>query len=135
MALSFGLYTFYFQVFTLNFFIMASVYQLNKGVGRPIMFKGLKGQYIAYLAVGMVLLLVAFAVLYIARVNLLLVLPLVFGSGVGLFLGVGSLSARFGEHGLMKFFARRSYPSYIQFQSRQLFLSLKNNPIDHGQGK
>lgn len=114
---------------------MASVYHINKGVGKPIMFKGLKAQYIAYLAVGMVVLLVAFAVLYITGVSLLLVLPIIFGSGAGLFVLVGRLSARFGEHGLMKFFARRNYPAYIQFQSRQLFLSLKNKPIDHGQGK
>lgn len=112
---------------------MASVYQINKGVGKPIMFKGLKAQYIAYLAVGMVFLLVAFAVLYISGVSLFLMLPIVFGLGAALFVVVGKLSARFGEHGLMKFFARRNYPRYIQFQSRQLFLSLKNKA--HGQCK
>lgn len=113
---------------------MASVYQINKGVGRPIMFKGLKAQYIAYLAVGMVLLLIAFAVLYISGVSLLVVLPIIFGSGFGLFMLVNRLSSKFGEHGLMKYLARRSYPKFIQFQSRQLFLSLKNKTLDHGQG-
>ena len=112
---------------------MASVYQINKGVGKPIMFKGLKAQYIAYLAVGMVLLLIAFAVLYISGVGLLVVLPVVFGLGFGLFLLVSRLSARFGEHGLMKYLARRNYPRYIQFQSRGLFISLKNK--SYGQGK
>jgi hypothetical protein len=38
---------------------MASVYQINKGVGKPIVFRGLKAQYIAYLAVGLVVLLVS----------------------------------------------------------------------------
>lgn len=103
---------------------MASVYQINKGVGRPMVFRGLVGQYIAYLAIGLVVLLVAFAVLYISGVSLLVVLPLVLGLGVGLFVGVGSLSARFGEHGLMKFFARRGLPAYVQFSSRQLFIGL-----------
>ena len=30
---------------------MSSVYTINKGVNKPIEFKGLKAQYIAYLAV------------------------------------------------------------------------------------
>ena len=112
---------------------MASVYQINKGVGRPIVFKGLKAQYIAYLAVGLVLLLIAFAVMYIAGLSLFLVLPIILGSGLGLFFTVNRLSAKFGEHGLMKYFARRNHPKYIQFQSRGLFLSLKKH--SHGQGK
>jgi hypothetical protein len=28
---------------------MSSIYQINKGVSKPIVFKGLKAQYIAYL--------------------------------------------------------------------------------------
>lgn len=103
---------------------MASVYQINKGVGRPMVFRGLVGQYIAYLAIGLVFLLVAFAVLYIAGLSLLVVLPLVLGLGLGLFVVVGRLSARFGQYGLMKFFARRGLPSYVQFNSRQLFIGL-----------
>lgn len=104
---------------------MASVYQINKGVSKPIVFKGLKGQYIAYLAVGLVLLLIAFAVLYISEVNLFVVLPLIVGLGTSLFLTVSRLSHRFGEHGLMKYFAKRSLPKYLRFTSRRLFIILK----------
>lgn len=104
---------------------MASVYQINKGVSKPIVFKGLKGQYIAYLAVGLVLLLIAFAVLYISGVNLFVVLPLIVGLGTSLFLIVSRLSHRFGEHGLMKYFAKRSLPKYLRFTSRRLFINLK----------
>lgn len=104
---------------------MASVYQINKGVSKPIVFKGLKGQYIAYLAVGLVLLLIAFAVLYISGVNLFVVLPLIVGLGTALFLTVSRLSHRFGEHGLMKYFAKRSLPKYIRFTSRRLFINLQ----------
>lgn len=104
---------------------MASVYQINKGVSKPIVFKGLKGQYIAYLAVGLVLLLIAFAVLYISGVNLFVVLPLIVGLGTSLFLTVSRLSHRFGEHGLMKYFAKRSLPKYLRFTSRRLFINLK----------
>ncbi|MDB5129720.1 DUF4133 domain-containing protein, partial [Mucilaginibacter sp.] len=37
-------------------------YQINKGINRPIEFKGLKAQYIGYLGSGLVALLILFAV-------------------------------------------------------------------------
>ncbi len=103
---------------------MASVFKINKGVSRPITFNGLVGVYIAYLAVGLVFLLVLFAVLYILGLSLFVVLPLVLGLGAGLFFSVGSLSRRFGEHGLGKWLARRGVPRYIRFSSRRLFTGL-----------
>jgi hypothetical protein len=45
-----------------------SVYRINKGINKPIEFKGLKAQYIGYLAAGLVLPLVMFAVMYIGTV-------------------------------------------------------------------
>jgi hypothetical protein len=108
---------------------MSSIYHINKGVSKPIVFKGLKAQYIAYLAVGLVVLLVAFAVLYICGVSPGLILPVVFGLGGALCFSVFRLSHRFGEHGLMKFFARRGLPSCIRFNSRRLFLGLSGSTI------
>ncbi|MFN0293472.1 DUF4133 domain-containing protein [Pedobacter helvus] len=105
---------------------MASIYQINKGVSKPIVFKGLKAQYIAYLAVGLVLLLIAFAVLYISRVSLFILLPLILLLGTGLFVVTFRLSHRFGEHGLMKFLARRGLPKALKFRSRRLFTQLKH---------
>lgn len=110
-----------------NFFVMSSIYHVNKGVSKPIVFKGLKAQYIAYLAVGLVALLVAFTVLYICGVSLWVILPLVFGLGGTLCFSVFRLSHRFGEHGLMKFFAKRGLPSSIRFDSRRLFLGLSGS--------
>lgn len=104
---------------------MASIYQINRGINKPIMFKGLKAQYIAYLAVGVVVLFIAFAVLYILGLTLFIVLPLISGLGIGLFFTVFRLSHRFGQHGLIKYFAKRSLPNYIRFQSRGLFIRLK----------
>ncbi|MBB2143960.1 DUF4133 domain-containing protein [Pedobacter sp. LMG 31464] len=111
---------------------MASVYQINKGVSKPIVFKGLKAQYIAYLAVGLVFLLVLFAALYIAGLSLFVVLPLVLGLGSGLFFTVFRLSHRFGEHGLMKYFAKRGIPKFIRFNSRRVFISLKGGSHERG---
>jgi len=104
---------------------MSSIYQINKGVSRPIMFKGLKAQYIAYLAVGLVLLLIAFAILYISGLSLFVILPVIVGLGTALFITTFRLSHRFGEHGLMKFLAKRNLPDHLKFRSRRLFLNLK----------
>jgi hypothetical protein len=111
-----------------------SIYQINKGVSRPIVFQGLKAQYIAYLAIGLVLLLIAFAVLYIAGLSLFIVLPVVIGSGTTLFFSVFYLSRRFGEHGLMKYLAKRNLPDHLKFRSRRLFTGLKSKsyiPVKH----
>lgn len=111
---------------------MASVYRINKGVSKPIVFKGLKAQYIAYLAVGLVFLLVLFAALYIAGLSLFVVLPLILSLGSGLFFTVFRLSNRFGEHGLGKFLAKRGLPRYVRFSSRRVFLSLKGGGHERG---
>jgi hypothetical protein len=104
---------------------MASIYQINKGVSKPIVFKGLKAQYIAYLAIGLVLLLLTFAILYISGLSLFFVLPLISVSGTLLFVMTFRLSHRFGEHGLMKYLAKKGLPKYIRFRSRRIFTTLK----------
>lgn len=104
---------------------MSSVYQINKGVSKPIEFKGLKGQYIAYLAIGLVLLLISFAVLYICRLSLFIILPVIIGLGTTLFFSVFHLSHKYGQHGLMKYFARKQLPKYLKFNSRKVFIHLK----------
>lgn len=104
---------------------MSSVYQINKGINKPIEFKGLRAQYIAYLAVGLVLLLISFAILYICGLSLFIILPVILGLGGTLFYSVFRLSHRFGEHGLMKHFAKRQVPRYIKFNSRKVFTSLR----------
>lgn len=103
---------------------MSSVYQINKGINKPIEFKGLRAQYIVYLAVGLVLLLIGFAVLYILGVALFVVLPLIGGLGTGLFVSVFRLSHRFGQYGLMKYLAKRQLPAYLKLNSRKVFTSL-----------
>lgn len=102
-----------------------SVYPINKGVSKPIVFRGLKAQYIAYLAIGLVVLLVSFAILYICGLSLWVILPLILSLGTALFFGVFQLSHRFGEHGLSKHFAKKRLPRFIQCHSRKLFIHLK----------
>jgi hypothetical protein len=106
---------------------MSSVYQINKGVSKAIEFKGLRAQYIAYLAVGLVVLLIVFAMLYICGLGLWVIMPVIGGLGTGLFYGVNKLSHRFGEHGLQKFFAKKQMPNYLKFSTRKTFTRLNKN--------
>lgn len=96
-------------------------YQINKGINRPIEFKGLKSQYIGYLGGGLVALLVLFAVLYLTGMAIYLCILLIAALGSGLFYKVFELSHRYGEHGLMKRNARRYLPDHLKFRSRRLF--------------
>jgi len=108
---------------------MASVYQINKGVSRPIEFKGLKGVYIGVLAGGLVFLLVLFAALYIMGTPVYVAVPLILSLGAGLFGGTFRLSGRFGVHGLGKYLAERGIPDHIRICSRREFTGLKREGL------
>lgn len=93
---------------------MSSVYQINKGVNRPIVFKGLKAQYIWWLGIGLTAILLLFTILYIAGVAVVLCMVVVFGLGAGLFRVVYQYSSKYGEHGLMKKMAAGAVPKFIK---------------------
>ncbi|SHL79517.1 DUF4133 domain-containing protein [Chryseobacterium polytrichastri] len=88
-------------------------YNINKGVGRSVEFKGLKAQYLFIFAGGLLGILILVMILYMAGVN----------SYVCLFIGAGgaslliwqtfSLNKKYGEHGLMKVGAVKRHPRYI----------------------
>src|SRR6476619_7593729 len=95
-----------------------SIYKINKGINKPIEFKGLKAQYIWYLGGGLVCLLIVFAIIYIIGVNVYLCLAIIVSSGSVLFMYVYKLSRTYGEHGLMKKIAKKGVPSCIKNYSR-----------------
>lgn len=98
-----------------------SVYKINKGINRPIEFKGLKAQYIWYLGGGLVILLILFAILYISGVNTFLCLGLILLLGTGLFMWVYHLSHTHGAYGLMKKMAHKAVPKVLHSYSRSIF--------------
>ncbi len=108
---------------------MNSVYKINKGINKPIEFKGLKAQYIGYLGIGVILLLIIFAVLYISGVNMFVCLGLILLFGTLLFMGIYRLSDTYGQHGLLKKLATRNIPEYLACRSRTIFLSLSGERI------
>ena len=101
-----------------------SVYRVNKGINRPIEFKGLKAQYIWWLGGGLVALLILFAILYIAGVNTFVCLIVIVGLATWLFLRVYQLSRKYGEHGMMKVLAKRSIPGEVKTNSRRCYTTL-----------
>jgi hypothetical protein len=101
-----------------------SKYSINKGINKPIEFKGLKAQYIAYLAVGVVGLLMLFAILYLIGFSVYVVLPIVGVCGFVLFNYVYKYSKKYGVHGLMKEAAYRQLPESIK--GRRLYKILQS---------
>ena len=107
-------------------------YNINKGIGRTVEFKGLKAQYLFIFAGGLLGTLILVMILYMAGIN----------SYICLFIGAGgaslivwqtfSLNKKYGEHGLMKIGARKRHPRYIicrKAVSRYLKSTPKTNAI------
>ena len=93
-------------------------YPINKGIGRPVEFKGLKAQYLFLFAGGLLAAFILFVILYMA------------GAGQWLCIGFGAVSAsslvwltfrlnaKYGEHGLMKLGAARMRPRHVLHRRR-----------------
>ena len=101
-----------------------SVYTINKGINKPIEFKGLKAQYIWYLGGGLLALLIGFAVLYICGANTFFCLGVILFFGIVLFVKIYKLSHKYGEHGIMKQMAKRQIPECIKIRSVRIFSTL-----------
>jgi hypothetical protein len=112
---------------------MSTVYDINKGINRSIEFKGIRAQYIAYLAVGLVALLLLFAVIYVIGISIYICLGIVIPAGAGIFISVQRLSKKYGEHGLIKKAAQKKLPSFIQSHSRKIFIQLSEKDYEKDQ--
>ncbi|GAA4379756.1 DUF4133 domain-containing protein [Hymenobacter koreensis] len=104
------------------------VYDLNRGINKPVEFKGLVGSNIYFLVAGIALVFALFVTCYLTGVPLLLTTLLTFAAGGGMWAGVFALNRRYGEHGLMKAAARRSSPKYITSRHSRLFQRLNEDP-------
>jgi hypothetical protein len=100
---------------------MSAVYQINKAVNRPLEFKGVRGSFILYLGVGLVLLFLLAAILFTAGCNSYLILGIILPAGALLFLFGSRLSKRFGEHGLLKKLAKQQLPKCVASKTWKMF--------------
>lgn len=101
-----------------------SIFRVNKAIGKSIEFKGLKAQYIWFLAGGVVGCLMLFAILYIAGVNQYACIVIIVALGTAVITASFRLSKKFGEHGLMKWQARRGVPKHLRGYTRKHFFKM-----------
>ncbi|TWI20321.1 DUF4133 domain-containing protein [Sphingobacterium siyangense] len=88
-------------------------YNINKGIGRTVEFKGLKAQYLFIFAGGLLGVLVLVMVMYMAGVNSYACLFIGVGGGSLIIWQTFSLNTKYGEHGLMKVGSKKRHPRYI----------------------
>jgi hypothetical protein len=108
------------------------VYTINKGINRPIEFRGLRAQYIGYLAAAVVGALVVFTTLCICGVPSFIAVPLALGLGGILMARVYGMNRRYGEDGLMKRRAREGMPTAMLSKSRECFIKLYGDACEIG---
>jgi hypothetical protein len=94
--------------------------------------KGLKAQYIGYLAAGLVALLLLFTILYVTGVPIYLCLAIIAILGTVLFTWVYKYSHKYGRYGLMKKAASKAVPFFIITRSRKVFIHLSKQDTDNG---
>lgn len=102
--------------------------EINKGIGKPVEFRGLKGTYL-YLSAGIVIssLLLALILYGFFGLNTYLATLIVVGCAIGGIWYCMRLSARFGVSGLLKLEATRNQPKTILITSAKPFAHLRES--------
>ncbi|RKT01793.1 DUF4133 domain-containing protein [Chryseobacterium defluvii] len=90
-----------------------SNYNINKGIGRTVEFKGLKAQYLFIFAGGLLGVLILVMVMYMAGVHSYICLFTAASGSLTIIWQTFSLNGKYGQHGLMKLGAKKRYPRYI----------------------
>src|SRR5690606_36065300 len=109
---------------------MATVYRINKGVNRSIEFRGIKAQYLLFVAVGVVLLPLLSAIASIAGIPSMTAIVAVVAAGDALVLADQRYSKRNGEHGVAKKLAQSRLPRYVTASSRNVFISFNSGKYE-----
>jgi hypothetical protein len=88
-------------------------YNINKGIGNSVEFKGLKAQYLFVFAAGLLSVFVLFVIFYMAGVAQWVCIGFgVIAASVLVWLTF-RLNEKYGEHGLMKLMAKKQHPRYL----------------------
>ena len=89
-------------------------YGINKGIGKSVEFRGLKGAVTLFIfAGGLLAVFVVFVILYMAGVDQWVCIAFGVAAASVLVWLTFRLNARYGEHGLMKLLAARRHPRYL----------------------
>jgi hypothetical protein len=101
-----------------------AAYDIHKGAGKTLEFRGLRGQYMVGFFAAVTGCFFLFAILSVAGVPVLVRVLVVLGLAGGLSLYLFRSNKRYGQHGLMKQQARRSYPRYV-YRRRSFYVMLQ----------
>lgn len=88
-------------------------YSINKGIGKPAEFKGLKSQYLFIFAGGLLAVFVVFVIMYMIGIDQMICIGFGVVTAGTLVWGTFYLNDTYGEHGLMKVQAIANHPKYI----------------------
>ena len=88
-------------------------YNINKGIGKSVEFKGLKAQYLFIFAAGLLAGFIVFVVMYMAGVDQWVCIGFGVIAASVLVWMTFNLNAKYGEHGLMKLMAVKQHPRYL----------------------
>lgn len=102
-------------------------FSINKGIGRPAEFKGLKSQYLFIFAGGLLSVFIAFVIMYMIGIDQMICIGFG-GAAAGILVwGTFHLNDKYGEFGLMKVQAVANHPRYIinRLQIPRLFSRIK----------
>ena len=95
-----------------------SDFEINKGVGREVEFKGLRAQYLFIFAFGLLAVFVEFVIMYTAGIGQWVCIGFGVSAATAIVWLTFSLNKQFGSHGLMKLLAARQHPRRIISRKR-----------------
>lgn len=103
-------------------------WEINKGVGRTVEFKGLKAQYLFLFAGGLLAVFILVAILYLCGVGQVLCLGMGVAGATIVVWQTYRLNRKYGRYGLMKRRAVRMHPRYLvnRRTAYHLIRNLKN---------
>jgi hypothetical protein len=102
-------------------------FTINKGVNKPMEFKGFQAQYIAYMGIGLLGVLVLFTTFYLTGIPMLINAIICGLAFAALYSKVYALNRTYGAYGMMKKMALRQVPSAIKLRDRRFLLNLKKS--------
>ena len=102
-------------------------FNINKGIGRSVEYKGLKAQYLFIFVGGLLALFVVFVIMYIVGISQWICIGFgVVAASILVWLTF-HLNAKYGQYGLMKLAAVKYHPRYIINRLRLTRLIKSNN--------
>lgn len=93
--------------------MLMAEWEINKGIGRTVEFKGLKAQYLFLFAGGLLAVFILVVILYLCGVGQFVCLGLGVAGATLVVWQTFAMNRKYGQYGLMKRSAVRMHPRYL----------------------